>query len=699
MADHAKKTIRAGIDIGGTFTDLIMVDDDGRFTIGKTLTTPLDPSLAIEAILRDGAVRFGCGLDELDAIVHGTTLVTNALIERKGDRTALITTEGFRDAVEIGRENRYDLYDLTIELPQPLVPRFLRFGVPERTLADGTVYRTLDEEYLRRLVRELAANGVVAIAVAFINSFANPATEKRAREIIEEIAPQIRVSLSSEVSPTIREFERTSTTIANVYVQDRVERYLRELQLRLTQMKFAGSFLMMLSNGGVATADTAIAFPIRLLESGPAAGALAAATYGALCGSPDLVSFDMGGTTAKFCVIEDGKPLIAHEFEFDRIYRFRKGSGLPATIPVIEMVEIGAGGGSIARINSLGLLKVGPDSAGADPGPVCYGRGATEPTVTDADLLLGYLDAQFFLGGDMALDLEATRQAMQGRLASSLGFSVEEVAWGIHQIVNETMANAARAHILERGKDPQTQPLFAFGGAGPMHAYRIAKALGSPRMIVPLGAGIMSTLGFLSAPAAFDFVRPWRVALDEVDWRRAEGLLAAMAAEGRAMLHDAGLEDADIYVEYSVDMRYVGQGHEIVVPWRDVAAEPEGRATTLAASFDVAYRKLYGRQGPPVPLEIMNWRTMVKGPKPDIRLAVADPVAATGRMIIKGYRKAYFPELGGFAEVPVYDRYAMPRGYCFKGAAIVEERESTTVIGPGAECRIDEQWNLVVELR
>ena len=538
----------------------------------------------------------------------------------------------------------------------------------------------------------------MAIAVTFINSFANGATEKKAREIIREIAPHIRVSLSSEVSPTIREFERTSTTIANVYVQDRVQRYLSELHGRLAKMDFAGSFLMMLSNGAVATADTAISFPIRLLESGPAAGALAAAAYGAACGSPDLVSFDMGGTTAKFCVIEDGKPLIAHEFEFDRIYRFRKGSGLPATIPVIEMVEIGAGGGSIARINSLGLLKVGPDSAGADPGPLCYGRGATEPTVTDADLLLGYLDPEFFLGGRMALDLEGTRKAVHDRLASKLGLSMEEAAWGIHQIVNETMANAARAHILERGKDPQTQPLFAFGGAGPMHSYRIAKALGSPRLIVPLGAGIMSTLGFLSAPAAFDFVQPWRVSIEELPWPRVDDLLSQMAEQGRTLLRAAGLTDVDMRVEYSADMRYIGQGHEIVVPLPPDTTNAVKRKAALLVAFESAYLKLYGRQGPPVPAEIMNWRVLVTGPKADIRLAVEDP-NTNGGSLIKRHRKAYFPELGGFADVPVYDRYAMPRGYRFYGAAVVEERESTTVLGPDADCHIDEQWNLVVELQ
>jgi N-methylhydantoinase A len=691
-----RNTLKAGVDIGGTFTDLILVDGaTGRFVIGKTLTTPQDPSLAIETALLDAAERAKISIGELDAIVHGTTLVTNALIERKGDPTALITTEGFRDSIEIGRENRYDLYDLMIELPKPLVPRYLRFGVPERTLSHGAIFQALDIAYVERLARELADNGIVAIAVTFLNSFANPTTEQQAREAILRVAPQMRVSISSEVSPTIREFERTSTTIANVYVQARVERYLRDLEQRLKSLAFDGSFLMMLSSGGVATLDTAIAFPIRLLESGPAAGALAAASYGAACGYPNLVSFDMGGTTAKFCVIEDGKPLIAHEFEFDRIYRFLKGSGLPATIPVIEMVEIGAGGGSIARVNSLGLLKVGPDSAGADPGPVCYGRGATEPTVTDADLVLGYLDPAFFLGGRMKLDLSATHRAIEDRIATKLGLSMEQAAWGIHQIVNETMAGAARAHVLERGKDPQRQPLFAFGGAGPVHAYRIAQALGSPRLIVPLGAGIMSTLGFLSAPTAFDFVRPWRTLLDAMNWQHADDILSQMAAQGRNLLNASGIDDDQIQIEYSVDMRYVGQGHEIVVPLPPQELAVAERAAALTRSFQEAYLQLYQRPGPPVPQEIMNWRVAVTGPKPEVRLLVEDLGDAVA---VKGTRSAYFPECGGYAQVPVLNRYGMQRGYAFTGPAIVEERESTAIIGLGASCQIDEQWNLIVEL-
>ena len=588
------------------------------------------------------------------------------------------------------------MYDLTIDLPKPLVPRHLRFGVPERTLADGTILQPLDEAYVERLASELADNGVVAIAVAFLNSFANPAAEQLARAAILRGAPHMRVSVSSEVSPTIREFERTSTTVANVYVQARVEKYLRDLEQRLERLAFNGSFLMMLSSGGIATMKTAISFPIRLLESGPAAGALAAATCGEACGAPNLVSFDMGGTTAKFCVIEKGKPLIAQEFEFARIYRFRKGSGLPATIPVIEMVEIGAGGGSIARVNSLGLLKVGPDSAGASPGPVCYGLGGIEPTVTDADLILGYLDPAYFLGGRLTLNLDAARWAIRDQVASKLGLSIEEAAWAIHQIVNETMAGAARAHVLERGKDPHTLPVFAFGGAGPVHGYRIAAALGSQRLIVPLGAGILSTLGFLSAPTAFDFVQPWRVELDSVDWQRADQLFAEMTARGRALLHESGVDDDLICTECYVDMRYIGQGHEIAVPLPQLALDPSRRGEALEAAFQSAYLQLYQRPGPPVRQEVLNWRVTVSGPRPHVELLVEATGTAAPE---KGERNAYFPELGGFAPTPVLDRYGLKPGYSFIGPAIVEERESTTVIAPNARCRVDERWNLVVELR
>lgn len=689
-------TLRAGIDTGGTFTDLILIDSaTGDFTIGKTLTTPKDPSHAIEAVLTDALERSSRTPPQLAAIVHGTTLVTNALIERKGDRMALLATQGFRDAIEIGRESRYDLYDLMIDLPKPLVERCLRFDIPERTLADGRIQDVLDIPYVERLASELAANGIVAVAIAFLNSFANPTHERQAREAVLRIAPAMRVSISAEVSPTLREFERTSTTIANVYVQARVDEYLRSLEDRLARMAFQGSLHLMLSSGGTATPATAVRFPIRLLESGPAAGALAAAAYGAACDQPNLLSFDMGGTTAKFCVVDEGRPTLAHEFEFDRVYRFRKGSGLPATIPVIEMVEIGAGGGSIARVNSLGLLKVGPDSAGADPGPVCYGRGGAQPTVTDADLILGYLDPGFFLGGRMALDLAAARAAVHQRIAAPLGLSVEQAAWGIHEIVNQTMADAARAHVLERGKTPGNQPLFAFGGAGPVHAYRIAQALGSPTLIVPLGAGIMSTLGFLSAPVSFDFVRPWRAEVASLDWQHVDHLLHQMQAEGRALLAASQIAGSDVTVEATVDLRYIGQGHEISVPLSSSDISAEQRSRLLGQAFESAYRKLYGRPGPPVPIEALTWRVTVSGPRPAITLRVPEP---RGSAIEKGRRQAWFPELGGFAEVPVLDRYAMPRGFQFSGPAILEERESTTIVGCGATCEIDAHWNLVVNL-
>ena len=522
-----RQSLRAGIDIGGTFTDLVVYDDaTGEFVVGKTLTTPDDPSRAIEAGLAATLADAGKPMAALGQIIHGTTLVTNALIERKGAPTALLATEGHRDSLEIGREQRYDLYDLQLEMPKPLVPRRLRFTVPGRTLANGETLagHDLDEAYVERLARELDAAGIEAVAIAFLNSYANPALERRARDAVRRAAPNMRVSISSDVVPEIREYERTSTTVANVYVQARVERYLRDLEERLARAGFGGALLLLISSGALATPQTAARFPVRLLESGPAGGALAAAAFGAAAGYDDLLSFDMGGTTAKFAVIDRGEPLLAHGFEVDRRYRFKKGSGLPINLPVIEMIEIGAGGGSIARIDSLGLLKVGPDSAGADPGPVCYGRGGTEPTVTDADLILGYLDPGFFLGGAMTLDVEAAREAIRRVVADPLGLSIEEAAWGIHQIVNEGMAGAARVHTLERGGDPRRLPVFAFGGAGPVHGYRIAAALGSTRLVVPSGAGVMSAMGFLAAPIAFDFTHSFPGRLDALDWARVNGL-------------------------------------------------------------------------------------------------------------------------------------------------------------------------------
>ena len=686
---------RVGIDIGGTFTDMLLVGDDGTAVIAKTLTTPGDPSLAVEnalkPVLDNGSVNKG----DRGTLIHGTTLVTNALIERKGALTALLTTSGFRDAVEIGREHRYELYDLNLDLPKPLVPRHLRFDVPERMAADGTLLEKLDERYVRKLVGELRDKGVKAIGVCYLNSFRNPAHEKRTAEIIAEVAPKIRVSLSSEVVAEIREYQRTSTTLANVYVQERVSDYLAQLQGRLDKIGFNGSFFVMLSSGGIATRDTASRFPVRLLESGPAAGAIAAAEAGLRSGHRDLLSFDMGGTTAKLCVIDDGQPLKTHEFEVDRVYRFRKGSGLPVRIPVIDMIEIGAGGGSIARVDSLGLLKVGPDSSGADPGPVCYGQGGTQATVTDADLMLGYLDANYFLGGKMKLDLAGTKKALE-RLGQPLKMSAEQVAWGIHQIVNENMANAARAHLGERGKDPRRMPMYAFGGAGPVHGYCVAEILRLPALISPFGAGVGSTFGLLSAPLAFDFVRSAYSRMDQLDWNLANRLLDEMAQEGSKVLQSSGLAESEIGYQRTADLRFIGQGHEVSVALPD-GVLTSGDLPRIAAEFERTYEALYGRKGPDVALEVINWRVVASGPRPDMNLKL--PRGSTqGGNPRKGSRLAYFPETNGYVETAIYDRYALEPGIEFNGPAIVEERESTLIIGAHGKARVDERLNVVVEL-
>jgi N-methylhydantoinase A len=691
-----RKHHRAGIDIGGTFTDLVLLDDStGERALGKVLTTPDDPSEAVEKGLVELLEREDVAATQLNTIIHGTTLVTNALIERKGVRTALLTTEGFRDAVAIGTEHRYDMYDIFIEKPEPLVPRNLRYGVRERSLDDGSVLLELDEEQVRSISAELREREVRAVAVSFLHSFRNPAHERRVAEILAEEAPEIMVSLSSEVAPEIREYERTSTTIANVYVRPLVERYLQDLEERLRRLGFEGSLYIMLSNGGTASVETAREFPVRLLESGPAAGALAAAFYGQETGFSEVLSFDMGGTTAKACLIEGGEPLASSEYEVARVYRFKKGSGLPVKTSVIEMIEIGAGGGSIARVGALNLPKVGPESAGAEPGPACYGRGGGEPTVTDADLLLGYLDPDFFLGGKMRLDRDAALRAIEEKIARPLGLDTVEAAWGIHQVVNENMANAARVHAIERGKDPRAYPLFAFGGAGPVHAYRVARTLGVPGFVAPLGAGATSAFGFLCAPLSFDLVRSLYGRLDELDWSEVNGALESLESEGRDLLRASGVADADIRVRRLCEMRYTGQGHEVTVELPDGKLGPDD-AGRLTALYRKEYRRLYNREGPDVPLEALTWRVEVVAPRPEIRLEGEEGSSHTSDEAQKGAREIYLPEDGGFREVPVYDRYRLEPGAIFEGPAVVEEKESTVVLGPEGRARIDAARNLIV---
>src|SRR5262245_17147707 len=605
---------RLGVDVGGTFTDLVVVDElTGVLRVGKVLTTPKDPAHAVEsgiaALLGEAAIPIA----QVRAVVHGTTLATNALIERKGARTALLTTAGFRDALEIRHEGRYDMYDLFIEPPAPLVPRHLRREVPERLLADGRVLRPLDEAAAREAIREVLEEGVEAVAICLLHAYVNPLHERRLAELVAEMAPGLLVSCSSDIVPEIREYERTSTTAANVYVAPLMARYLADLETRLAEQGIPGQLYIMQSSGGIALPRTARQLPIRLVESGPAAGALAAALAARQRGEVRMLSFDMGGTTAKACVIDGGAPLVAREFEVARADRFKKGSGLPVRVPVIEMIEIGAGGGSIARVDRLGLLKVGPDSAGADPGPACYSLGGRLPTVTDADLVLGYLDGDFFLGGRMRLDREAAARAIEEHVARPLGLDLTHAAWGIHRVVNENMAAAARIHGIERGKDLRAYPLFAFGGAGPVHCWQVAKILKVPRILLPFAAGAMSAYGLLAAPLAFDFVRTRHERLDAPDWPAINALLDAMEAEGRERLTRAGVPAADVVVSRVAEMRYLGQGHEVEAPL------PAGRlsgdsVTTIATSFEAAYRALYHRLPQGVPIEALNWRVTVAGP-------------------------------------------------------------------------------------
>ena len=719
---------RIGVDIGGTFTDLVWVDEaTGAARVGKLLTTPKDPSQAVEEGVVTLLHEAGGTAASVGALIHGTTLATNALIERKGARVGLLTTAGFRDAVEIGREGRYDMYDLFIDPPIPLVPRQLRVEVTERVRADGSILRPLDEMQARDAIGRLATLGVEAVAICLLHAYRNPVHEQALARLCRELLPGVPVSCSSDVVPEIREYERTSTTSANVYVMPLMARYLDDLERKLQALGVPGRLYVMMSAGGIATPETAKRVPIRLVESGPAAGALAAARMARQVGEERLLSFDMGGTTAKACVIDRGEPQLAREFEVARADRFKKGSGLPIRVPVVELIEIGAGGGSIARVDRMGLLKVGPDSAGADPGPASYGAGGREPTVTDADLLLGYLDASFFLGGRMRLDVGAARRAVEERVARPMGLGLTEAAWGIHRVVNENMAAAARVHGIERGKDLRGYPLFAFGGAGPVHAWHVGRILRVPRVIIPHGAGALSAYGLLAAPLAFDFVRTAPQRMASADWAQINRLFDEMEAEGRRIVRGAGVPDADIAVRRSAEMRYLGQGHEVDV---SIPLGPLGPQSVeaITTAFEAAYRLLYSRTPQGVPLEALNWRAVVSGPAPDIlgqphgspeaggsAGAISGPPhptepsrskrstaaggsagAISGPPQMKTRRQAYFPEAAGYVDTAVYDRDALAPGTRFTGPAIVEERESTTVVGPGATVTVDAHRSLIL---
>jgi N-methylhydantoinase A/oxoprolinase/acetone carboxylase beta subunit len=687
-----------GFDIGGTFTDFVRLDlETGAVSVYKSLTDAQDPARGVLQGLTAFMRHANWSLGQVDAAIHSTTLITNAILERKGATTALLTTKGFRDILAMGREQIYDIYDLFAQFPDPLVPRYLRHGISERITRDGTVLKPPDPAEVLDIVRHLCAQGTQSLAVVLLHSYRNPAHERLVRQLIGEAFPALTLSLSAETAPVVGEYERTTTTVVDAYVKPLAAAYLQRLATDLHALGYKRRLYLMLSGGGAATSETARQQPVRLLESGPAAGALAAAFYGRLADLEDLLSFDMGGTTAKACLLQHGRAAVVHQLEVARVHRFKKGSGLPVVIPVMDMIEIGAGGGSLAWIDELGLLKVGPQSAGASPGPACYGLGGQEPTVTDANLLLGYLNPDYFLGGRMALNVDAARQAI-ARVASVLGLAETQAAWGVYSVVNENMAAAARIHIIEKGKDPRRYAMVAFGGAGPAHASRVAHILGMRRVIIPLAAGVTSALGCLAAPLAFEFVRAFPGRLDDIDWRDVAALFAELEHSGHAVLQDAGVDPTAITMARAADMRLVGQIHEITVP---LPTEPltVRDLPAIKQAFYRLYRELYSRAYERLPIEVVNWRLVAAGPTPSIRLerhAVApERSAATA---LKGHRPAYFPEAHGFVETPVYDRYRLPPGAQLPGPAILEEQESTMVIGHDDSARTDAYLNLIVEV-
>ena len=678
-------SIRLGVDIGGTFTDVALEIGHRRYT-AKGLTTQRAPDEGVLTIVRTIVGDAGIRPVDVTLIIHGTTLATNALIERKGARTALLTTEGFRDVVEIRHENRFEQYDVNIDLPPPLVPRRLRLPIRERVDAQGNVLIPLDEKSISTAIDTLVGQKVEAVAVGLLHSFTNPDHEHRVGEAVAKRMPQAAVTLSSDVSPEMREYERFSTACANAYLQPLMGSYVTRLERGLAQAGFRCPLLLMTSGGGITTTDTAIRFPVRLVESGPAGGAIFAACIASQQGLDQVVSFDMGGTTAKICFIDEGRAQTARAFEVARIYRFTKGSGLPLRIPVIEMVEIGAGGGSIARVDTLGRINVGPDSAGSEPGPVCYDRGGKQPTVTDADVVLGRIDPADFSGGRMPLDAMAAEKSVVENIGQGLDLSAVHAALGVSEIVDENMASAARVHAIESGKDIRARTMVAFGGAAPLHAARVAEKLGIGRVLVPANAGVGSAVGLLRAPVAYEIVRSRLVGLNSFDPAVANTVFGEMRTEAENIVR-RGAPHAKLTERRSAFMRYRGQGHEISVDL------PVRKFTTtdvpaIIEWFEHAYRRLYSRPIPGVEIEILSWVLSLSAPSIGKLATAAKLKPGQARPIAQ--RKVFDPAGGAFADTPVYERAHLSPGARIKGPAVITEDDTTTVVSPSFDARIDQ---------
>ena len=680
---------RLAVDIGGTFTDLVLELPD-RTLSSKVLTTHDAPDEAViagtQAILREA----GVAASSLDLAIHGTTLATNALIERKGARTALITTAGFRDSLEIAYEHRFEQYDLYMERPEPLVPRDLRLEVPERLAADGSLLLRLDETALDGLAASLEQCDIESLAISFLHSYINPAHEERARDLIAHRLPRIGISVSSEVCREIREYERTSTVVANAYVLPMMDRYLSRMQDGLRHIGATCPLLLMMSSGGICTVETARRFPVRLVESGPAGGAILARHVAARGGYDRALSFDMGGTTAKITLIDDYTPQQSRHFEVARAYRFAKGSGFPVRIPVIDMVEIGAGGGSIARVDSLRRIVVGPDSAGATPGPACYARGGSQPTVTDADLVLGRIDLGRFAGGKIALDLARALQAVTETIGSPLSMPAQEAARGIVEIVDETMASAARVHAVENGKDTAGRTLIAFGGAAPLHAARLAQKLGIPRVVVPPDAGVGSALGFLGAPIGYEVVRTLLVRLDSLEQATIDALFADMRAEAEAVVR-LGVPQGALVETRAGFMRYRGQGHEVAVPLPDGMLEP----AALRAAFDTTYARVYGRVIPGLEVEAVTWTLSLAEPHELPTRLPVPPDAGEAAPI--GQCRIVETTSGEAVDASLFVRAALPRGARVIGPAVIVEEGTSTIVPGGYVARVDAADDIVIE--
>ncbi|NNF08614.1 MAG: hydantoinase/oxoprolinase family protein [Candidatus Eisenbacteria bacterium] len=668
------------IDIGGTFTDLALLDPHGNVITHKILSTPDDPNRAVlqgcQEILR------GLSSPSVDRVIHGTTLVTNAILERRGARTALMTTQGFRDVLEIRREGRYDLYDLKLEFPEPLVPRDRRFEVRERLDDQGKVLEAISKEEVHRVLDQLKSYQVEALAICFLHAYANPQHEQLAREWCLDHESALSVSISSEVAPEIREYERTSTTVANAYVQGVTRGYLTDLSKNLNSLGLskAPTLQIMQSDGGMMTPDAAQHLPIRLVESGPAGGVLAAARVGIGLGDKNVVAFDMGGTTAKIAFIEDGKPRVQSTFEVDRQHFYRKGSGLPLLVPSMDLVEIGAGGGSLASVGPLGTLLVGPQSSGADPGPACYARGGTKPTVTDADVVLGLLDPEYFLGGKLTLDKDKAVHAIQQAVANPLGVSVPEAAHAIYETIGSHMAEAARVHAAERGLDLQNHTLVAFGGAGPVHAWSLAKQLRLKRVLFPTHAGVASCLGFLGAAPAFEVVQTQVVDLTQLNMEKASQTLSFLTDRAKGILGSQASRHP--HREVRVDMRYQGQGSEIQVRLGDVDQLTQD---ILRSHFESTYQKLYGRTIQGIPIEIVTWRVRLEGDPTAVPPfdAASEGVASKPLPVLKRSREAWLPGGTQPEEVCVVRRQDLEEGTAIEGPLIVEEEQSTLILGHG----------------